>query len=80
MATIFWNPSTPVRRARKTSAIPPLAIFSRSSYWPKRSGPSGATASRGSARREPLGVESARTGVAGVDSARTAAPGAAFWR
>ena len=53
-------------RPRKTSAMPPLAIFSRSSYWPKRSGPSGATAA---ARLRPAGADSAwsrrGTGVPG---------------
>jgi hypothetical protein len=35
IATIFWKPSTPLRRALKASAMPPEAIFSRISYWPK---------------------------------------------
>src|SRR2546421_9160753 len=36
MATIFWKPSTPRMRAFQTSAMPPVAIFSSSTYWPKR--------------------------------------------
>jgi hypothetical protein len=34
MATIFWKPSTPRMRAFQTSAMPPVAIFSMSTYWP----------------------------------------------
>jgi hypothetical protein len=33
-ATSFWKPPMEVERARKTSAIPPTATFSRSWYLP----------------------------------------------
>src|SRR6185436_20651479 len=45
IATIFWNPSTPRMRAFQTSAIPPVAIFSTSTYWPKRTPSVGSSSS-----------------------------------
>ena len=56
IATIFSKPSTPVRLALKTSAMPPLAMRSRISYWPNRSGPEDGTAASGSSRRRGSGV------------------------
>src|SRR5262245_23338142 len=35
MATSFSKPSSPSARPRKTSAMPPTAMRSSSSYWPK---------------------------------------------
>ena len=38
MTRIFSKPAMPWARARQTSAMPPVAIFSRSVYFPKLSG------------------------------------------
>ena len=38
MTRIFSKPAMPCARARQTSAIPPVAIFSKSWYFPKDSG------------------------------------------
>src|SRR5205085_1687811 len=74
MATIFWKPSTPRMRAFHTSAMPPVAIFSSSTYWPKRMPSVGSSSSTGAGAGAAVGVtsgdESAIFSVAyGVDGA-----------
>src|SRR5260221_12715926 len=62
MASIFWKPSTPFMRAFQTSAIPPVAIFSSRTYWPKRMPSTGSSSSAGA------GVAAAAGGKTGCEA------------